>query len=215
MVTKTEAIARIAEGLGFRTGLDSNITGKLVEAQRDLELGKTLPRFLALEDQSFPLLTGLSTITKPTGFIRMVDRQGPHFFPDDSDRPFYLKRRDYKDAQEAYLNEDLDTEASAPRVYVIRQSTIDFIVPTDDDYSIIFSYYKNADSLAANENNAWLTSAPEWLMGEAGFRMAQSLRDKGAMEIFNDLRTRGRAAVFGEEIVSDTDDAEMSMGANL
>lgn len=213
MVTRTEAIARIAEGLGFRSGLDTNIQGKLVEAQRDLELGKTLPRFLIVEDQAFLLATGLTSIAKPAGFIRMVDRQGPHLFPDDSDKPFYLKRRDLQDAQEGNIDED--SEPESPKIYVIRQSVIDFVVEADQDYSIIFSYYKNADSLASNETNAWLDSAPEWLIGEAGFRMAQPLRDKGAMEIFNDLRTRGRAAVFGEEIASDLDDAELFMGENL
>ena len=83
MVTRSEAVRRINDGLGFRPdghSLEPKIILRLQEAQRDLELGKTLPRFLIREDQTVVLLAGAHTALLPSDFIREDDDNRLHFF---------------------------------------------------------------------------------------------------------------------------------------
>lgn len=217
MVTRTVAIQRINRGLGFRkdgNSLESKIVLTLQEAQRDLEKGKTLPRFLLQEDVSVALASGASTAALPTGFLRESDENTLHYFKSGSDKPHYLARRYLKDAREALLDSD-DVAAGPPSVYVVRKSTFDFIITADTDYTLYLDYYKAADSLAADVENAWLANAPEWLIGEAGLRIAKDLRDKSAVIIFSDMRTSGRAAAFGEDIAGELAAGPIEMGANL
>lgn len=211
MVTRTQAVERIAVGLGFRSGLDSHIILRLQEAQRDLEKGKTLPRFLIQQDAVLSLTAGLHELALPTGFLRVVDDQRPHFTSDVSDTPVFLTRKYYDDALVAQIR--TDDEAVAPSVYVLRNATIDFITTADTAYSITWSYYKAAATLDADVENAWLANAPEWLIGEAGGRMAMDLRDKSAVEIFANLERRGRAAIFGEELAQELADGPLVMGS--
>lgn len=212
MVTRTQAVERIAVGLGFRTGLDSLIILRLQEAQRDLEKGKTLPRFLIQQDYTVTLLAGAHTVALPTGFIRMVDDQRPHFTPSNSDTPVFLTRKYLDDALISKIR--TDDEARAPSIYVIRQATIDFVTTADVAYAFTLSYYKAAATLDADVENAWLANASEWIIGEAGGRLAMDLRDKQAIEIFQVLEKKGRAAVFGEDIVEELADGPLAMGSN-
>lgn len=212
MVTRTQAVERIAVGLGFRSGLDAIIILRLQEAQRDLEKGKTLPRFLIQQDQALVLTAGLHELPLPTGFLRIVDDQRPHFTSTESDTPVFLTRKYFDDATLAQIR--TDDEARAPSVYVIRQSTIDFINTADTTYNFVWSYYKAAATLDNDVENEWLANAPEWLIGEAGGRLAMDLRDKSAVEIFANLERRGRAAVFGEELAQELADGPLAMGAD-
>ena len=53
-MTRGEAVLRLNDSVGFRlSGHDKEamFINRLQEAQRDLEAGKTLPRFLIQEDQ--------------------------------------------------------------------------------------------------------------------------------------------------------------------
>lgn len=206
------AVVRIQDGLGFATRQASIIILRLQEAQRDLEKGKTLPKFLLQEDQPLTLVSGTHTIALPTGFLRMDDDNPPHFTPTGESQPTFISmKRSYKEAVVA----NATTEPAAPVVGVIRNSVIDFIVNADMNYSLLWNYYKAASLLTTNIENEWLANAPEWLIGEAGWRMAMDARDKDAVSIFEALRKSGRAAVFGEIIASEEASGPLVMGANL
>lgn len=210
------AIQRVKDGLGFRTGtaLDSRITLRFQEAQRDLEKGKTLPRFLLQEDQTLLLAAAAHTVAVPAGFLRDDDDNPIHYTPSGTDKPFFLSRRQtYRDAVEANIKEDNDPVG--PKVYVIRKSVIDFITAADTSYSLTWNYYKAADILTTDIENAWLANAPEWLIGEAGLRMAKPLRDKDAMQDFTEMRSAGRAAIFGDQIALEESGGPWVMGADL
>lgn len=223
-MTRDQAVARINQGIGFRpTGnpLESTILLMLQEAQRDLEKGKTLPKFLLQEDQLLTLAAATHTVAKPAGFLREDDEVPLHFFPPNATRPTFLARRFYKDAVESNLHgtsaSTAPDEPIAPSVYVIRNTVIDFITTADLTYSLYWNYYKAADVLAGGVmSNAWLDNAPEWLWGEAGYRLAMDLDpNAGAVAKFDKIRMMGRAAAFGEDVTAETASGPLIMGANL
>lgn len=212
---RSAAVARIKEGLGFRKSLDTTIVSRLQEAQRDLEKGKTLPKFLIKEDQSVSLLAGTHTVAIPSDFLREDDNSRLHYTPANTNKPRFLERRNYTDAVIANIR--TNSASTAPSVYAIRKSVIDFIVNADIAYTLTWNYYAKAVVLTSNVENEWLKddNMPEWLIGEAGYRIAKDLRDQTAMQLFNDMRTQGRAAIFGETIIDELEEGPLQMGADL
>lgn len=209
------AVLRINDGLGFMAAgnaLEAKIILRLQEAQRDLEKGKTLPKFLIEEDAALTLLATTHTVALPTGFLRVDDEVPIHYTPADSDLPVFLSKKFYNDAVLANIRET--NEAAGPTVYVIRKTVIDFVTTADTDYALLWNYYKAADLLTTNVENAWLANAPEWLIGEAGLRMAMDARDKTAVEIFSSMRQAGRAAQFADDIADEEAGGPLQMGAN-
>lgn len=213
---RSEAIQRINEGLGFMAdgnSLEDTIVRRLQEAQRDLEKGKTLPKFLIEEDATLNLVAGDHFVPLPSDFLRIDDEVQLHYTPATSDIPVFLEKKFYTDAVLAYMQ--TETAAAVPKVYVLRKSTIDFIYPADNDYTLLWNYYKAADVLTSDIENAWLANAAEWLIGEAGLRMARDARDSDAVSIFTEMRQAGRAAVFAEDLLQDESGGPFVMGANL
>lgn len=209
------AVQRIKDGLGFlqSTSADSTILLRLNEAQRDLEKGKTLPKFLLQGEQTLLLTSGTHATNLPTGFIRVYDEERPRIVTATSDIPVFLSRKYYDSAVAANIREENDPVA--PKVYVIRKSTIDFITTADTTYTLTWSYYKGAAAVESATENEWLANAAEWLIGFAGRRYAMDRRNKTAVELFSDMESRGRAAVFGEIIAAEEADGPMMMGADL
>lgn len=209
---RSVAVTRIQDGLGFASRQSDKIVLRLQEAQRELEKGKTLPKFLLQEDQTLALLTGDTTVALPTGFLRIDDSFKPYFIASGETSPSFLSvKRNFTDAFEA----NFSTDTSSPSVMTIRGSVVDFIQTADADYDVIWQYYKSGVLLTADVENEWLAGAPEWLIGEAGWRMAMDARDKDAVVIFDNLRKTGRAAVFGEIVAAEESSGPLVMGANL
>jgi hypothetical protein len=142
-----------------------------------------------------------------------------HFFSPDSNLPFYLRPMRYTDAviwttsQQRPDQPDINTVA--PMVYVIRKDTIDFITLADTDYTFKWNYYKAAASLASDVENEWLAGAPEWLIAEAGERIARDLRDQGALALFQEMKQKARAACFGDILADEDAMGPVVMGAWL
>lgn len=221
-MNRSAAVQRIREGLGFIPSghsLETTIISRLQEAQRDLEKGKTLPRFLLQEDQTLVLADGAHTAALPTGFLRESDDNRLHFFPQTSSKPVFLVRRYYTDSLQARWEtlEDspLPVEPVPPSTYVIRNTTIDFVTTADQSYTLYWDYYKAGQTLETDIENEWLENAPEWLIGEAGSRIAADLRDADAVALFNNLKQAGRASVFAEELAAELASGPLQMGANL
>lgn len=212
------AVARIQDGLGFANRQTDKIILRLQEAQRELEKGKTLPRFLLQESQVLVLNAGDYTVALPTGFLRMQDSAPLHFQVNSLATSSFLRvTTDYKLALEA-STATADEDANGPgrpSIALLRATTINFLVQADQEYRFIWDYYKAADILDSNIENAWLQNAPEWLIGEAGWRMAMDVRDKDAVVVFDNLRKTGRAAIFGEIIAYEDSTGPLVMGANL
>lgn len=215
---RATAVRRINLGLGFRPdgwSGEANVILLLQEAQRDLQKGKTLPKFLLQEDQTLSLLLGTHSVLYPIGFLRESDETRIRFFPVGSSLPTFLERKLYIDAVEANIRET--TQTVAPSVYVMRHGFIDFVTTADKNYTLYWDYYKVAAPLTSNIENEWLADdvAAQWLIGEAGFRMARITRDQAAQTDFDAMRTAGRAACFGEILASEEASGPFVMGANL
>lgn len=214
-MNRDAAIAQIMRDLGNRTGtyISTLVLDKLIEAQVDLESGKTLPKFLLVEDAALVLSVGTFSTALPTGFIRWTTK--PHYTPTGEDEPFFIEPKvDYESA----LKAQSQTSRTGPQVFVIRQSTINFITTADVTYNLVWSYYAHAQVLSSNVENAWLgnqSGGAQWLIGEAGWRSAMVLRDADAITIFDRIRTSGRAACFGETIAAEDSMGPIIMGANL
>jgi hypothetical protein len=217
---RDDAVIRINDGLGFRaTGhsLTDKIILRLQEAQRDLEKGKTLPPFLILEDETFTLPLGEHAVDLPDNFIRLDDNNLPHFTNFDTFLPTYLTyERDYSKAVQRLITMQRPGEPQqtvlAPRLFVIRSSTIDFLTTADRDYELTWNYYQAGALLTSNIENLWLSEAPEWLIGEAGYRICRDARDEDGAAIFDDMRQRARAAVFGDMLADEDSGGPLIMG---
>lgn len=219
-MTRDEAVAIMLEGLGNRTAqsvIDA-CARRLLDAQADLESGKTLPRFLLQENQALTLLSGQSTVSLPDRFLRI--ETDPHYTPFGTTEPFFVQgKSDYQAAVIA----NSSTDAVGPKVYVIRNGVIDFINTANQDYNLVWSYYKGAAPLSTGATeNEWLADfrgvrnpAATWLIGEAGLRQARFSRDAPAVDIFTEMLTRGRAATFANILAEEASHGPMMMGANL
>lgn len=201
------AVARIQQGLGFRSDRAEEIISALQEEQRDLEKGKTLPRFLLVEDQALSLLTGENAVVLPTGFIRRFDM--PRYTPLSSTVPVFIPWRTYDQAFRAYIQSD----PAGPKVAALRQASVYFFPEADRDYDLTWTYYKAADLLTADIENAWLLNAPELLIGGAGMRIAKDMRNQSAIQLFSDIYKQSRISVFSEEVAAEQED-EIVMGAD-
>src|SRR5262245_59799421 len=144
------AVLRINRGLGFVApghGQTNDVIQCLQEAQRDLERGKTLPKFLLLEDQTISLLTGEHEVALPADYLRADDNNPLYYVADDSHLPHYLRPyRYYRDAVHAVVATQRPDQPAqttdAPSVYVIRKDTIDFIIFADRNYTLTWNYYR-------------------------------------------------------------------------
>ena len=195
---RSTAVQRLNDAVGFRmSGHDKEATFilRLQEAQRDLELGKTLPKFLIQEDQTLFLAAGEHFVNIPSGFIREDDDNRIHYTSPDTNMPLYLTPMRYSRAVRAVTTQQRPDQPAlqtiAPAVYVIRKSTIDFITKADVDYTLVWNYYKAGALLTSDIENEWLAYAPEWLIGEAGERIARNLRDQDALADFQEMKQKG------------------------
>lgn len=214
------AVTRINDALGFRPpghSLEGTILLRLQEAQDELEGGKTLPKFLLQEDQTITLAAGAHTAPLPVGFLRESDDARIRIYEAGvSAAPRFLSRKIFIDATKAQVD-ITPGETSSPQVYVVRKSTLDFIVPADRNYTLYWDYFKAAAVVTSDSENEWLASkwGRWWLIGEAGIRIASDLRDVNAAEIFNSMASKARASLFGETIAAEEASGPFMMGAQL
>ena len=165
------------------------------------------------------LPVGEHSLPLPTGFIREDDDNKLHITDPNSNLPRYLRPRRYNDAVAevmAVQRPDQPQQAFfAPIVYVIRKTTVDFVSFADKQYNLIWNYYKADDVLSTDIENLWLANAPEWLIGEAGGRMAFDTRDSDAKALFDDMAQKGRAAIFGNILADEDALGPLVMGGRL
>jgi hypothetical protein len=214
-LTRDQAVARLKQGLGFRTDLDDPCANALKEAQRELEMGKTLPWFLLEYDQTLALASDANSVTLPTGYLRPADFLPTYYLNSESDAVEIERKATFRAAWDAYH----DAEAGAPQVFVLRKSDIYFFPVADAAYSVKHSYYKRGTTLSSgSETNPWLDDKymPEWLIGEAGLRLANDLRDAFAADkIFGPMAAKARLAVFNETSAREEAAVRLAFGKDL
>lgn len=220
---RDEAVLRINRGLGFLPvghAQTNDIISCLQEAQRDLEKGKTIPRFLLRENETLTILENQTQVALPVRFLRPDDDNPLSYVGTDSNlRQYLTPYRYYREAVEALQSQQRPDQPAlgtdAPSVYVILNDVVDFIVKVDRKYTFTWNYYEGDAVLTSNIENKWLKFAPEWLIGEAGIRMALDKRDEGGVQLFTAMMQKARMAVFGDDVARDESFAPIAMGANL
>jgi hypothetical protein len=200
-MTRDEAVAIIQFDLGRRTDLEDEIIAKMQEAQRILEQGATLPWFLKEEDASLVLPVGSADVAFPTGFLREIDDEDNecfHYTGDDPIGEVYLEKIELRNGTQRFA----DVDDGRPRAYAIRKASWKFFPGRDIEYTLTYSYWKSATSLATETaTNAWLVYQPTILIGMAGASIAHVLGHERAKAKFDADFARGWKAAFGETVM--------------
>jgi len=212
-VTGADAVLRISDGLGFRTGIDQLLLRRLQEAQKSLESGKTLPRFLLQEDQSISI-SGSNVAALPTDFIRMDESELVKFIdPDTGGTKFVKPVNSLAMGLEAFK----DSTSTIPLAVLVRKATLYFFPTTlTAPFTFTWSYYKRAAVIALGSENEWLGNkegGAEWLIGEAGSRAAGDLGN-ARKQFFDAMALKGRADLFGEIIEKEMQSGPVIVGAD-
>jgi len=218
---RTTAVAEIKRGLGFRQTQDSSIILALQSAQRILETGRTLPDWLIEYDAEIVVTADDPEIVLPTGFLRMHDDYDMYYSNSNSARVF-IPRKNYTEAYQAYVasgdEEDGHIEqptSSYPKVWVQRSNEAALLIPTPSvSFSMFLTYYKAAELLTSNVENAWLKYAPDLIIGLAGIKIAGPLRDKGALEVFSTQYKMGQGSFMGQKVEDELAGRGLVMGRN-
>lgn len=217
---RSEAITTIKRGLGYRPTQDASIIAALKEAQRQLELGHTLPNFLLEYDATVSVTANNPTIALPTGFIRFSDEYQFYYVNTDGARVF-LPRKNYTEAYQAYVasgEEDGNVIAQVydyPQVVVQRSKTAALVIPTPrTSFNMFLTYYKADDVLETEIENKWLKNAPDVLIGMAGMTVAGDVRDKDALANFSRRANLGGKSLMGDIIEDELAGRPLVMGRN-
>lgn len=190
-MTRDEAVNIIANRLGQRTGLTSQIIAEMKLAQTRLEHGGFLPWFLRIKyDATFDT----SPIYMQDGFLREIEDIPMIAYADDDGIMREVQKDYYSTLVTATANGDLD-ETGPPEYYAMRDATFIHLFPVPDKaYTGTTNYYQAAATLSTDIENLWLKHVPEVLICETGIRIAKFLRDEVAV------------ALFKEDLASATDD---------
>lgn len=218
---RSEAILIIKRGLGFRQTQDVAIVAALKEAQRDLELGKTLPNFLIEFDAPIAVTSGVNSVTLPTGFIRLTDEYDM-FYVNSSGSNVTLPRKNFTEAQQAFVGsgdpDDTDVipvAGSYPKVFSVLNKTEAVLTPTPMvSFTAFLTYYKAADLLDSDIENAWLRNAPNYLIGLAGMTVAGNLRDKDALAEFTRRAKMGGSGLMADIVEDELAGRPLVLGRN-
>lgn len=209
VVDRATAVARVQEGLGFRTDREITIIKRLQEAQRDLERGKTLPTFLLVSDATLSVAIGSGLTSLPTDFLRRADVT-MYYTSITSGRRVDVPWKVKSAALQAYQL----GRPRGPQVAVLENSGIRFFPERDRAYTVTWSYYRFAEPLVTNITNLWLEHAPELLIGEAGLRMARDTRNASAVDIFTNMKAAAMVSWYKETILNEVDDQSFVMGGD-
>lgn len=213
-MTRDEAVARIQQGCGWRSDVVDQIAYALREAQRLIEIGRSLPYFLVEEDEDLSAPTGSAAIALPDRFIREYDendRSTLRYYDSTAQTWVFLEKMDHDDA----LVEFASMDAGTPQAYVLRKDTIEIFPERDQDYTLVWSYYKGGEVLSSNIENSWLANAPDVLIGKAGASIATDLENDKAVGIFNALYKEAWAGAFAADILRQEANRDRAVGGRL
>lgn len=208
------AIEQVRKGLSFRassTNLNARIVECLQRAQRNLEMGKTFPKFLIEEDATLSGLAGNSTIDFPIGFLRIVEEENIWWNGDSSNDRRELQKASLKQLKTLWTG----TTQVTPVAYALRKDSIQIFPTPDVAHTYTWSYYKAADLLDDDgDENVWLLNAPDLLIAEAGLIVAADLQDDAAATKFAAMQSSAQSALFFKIIDDELQDEYVIMGGN-
>lgn len=215
---RSEAILEIKRGLGFRQTQDTTIIAALKQAQRTLELGRTLPSFLRATGTSI-VTADQESIALPERFIRFNEDIAPFWLNSDGAKVFLAVRR-YDEAYAAYVANGTEdaipaTDYEYPQTIVLINKELASLLPVPTtSFTLYINYYKGAVVLDAEVENTWLEFAPDVLIGMAGASVAGSIRDRDGMAAFAARRDMGLRGLLGDIVEDELAGRPLVMGRN-
>ena len=201
--TKAEAIARIQQGIGFRSDLNAVILRALRDAQTLLETGQTLPWWLLSTTTTIVGVSGDTYVALPTGFIRFDDEVDIEYNDTTiGDATYPVSLVDYADL--SALGRDPVTEVRSTggaRWLAIRGDRL-YIAPTPQAvFTISASWYEQDEDLGNlddDESNRWLTHGPLILIGLAGASVAADIREPDGAQTFSAMYQTANARMIAD-----------------
>lgn len=208
-MTRDEAISEIQWHLGNRSDLFDQIVLALARAQRELELGHTLPWFLQNET-TLALPSGSADVAFPTGFIRECEDDAFHYV--GTNGLLYLEKMPISIGNRRFV----DTDAGKPKAYAIKETGWKFWPERDIAYTLNYTFYVTAGTLASNvTDNSWLVNAPETLIGKAGSRVAEVIAHDRAKAMFDQMFLTAWAGVLAANIERERENKPTYLGGRL
>lgn len=202
--TKAEAIARVQQGLGFRSDKATEILRALRDAQTLLEQGQTMPWWLLAPGQTLVGTADVATVTLPPEFLRFDD-EAAIVYSDASLTPASYEVELYDYADWAALGRDPTTgtpESGHGRRLALVGKTL-YVGPTPTvAFTLTASWYEAAADLADvgdGDSNAWLTNGPMILIGLAGAAVAADLEYPAAVSKFEEMYQVANARMIADE----------------
>lgn len=201
------AVSIIANRLGQRSGLDSQIVAEMQLAQAELEKSKRLPWFLLYLDESLATVNGTRTVNLPTGFLREEDDLGLWLISTD------LVEHELVKDEFRILNADENLTGSGQSThYSLVGRKLYLFKKPDAAYSLKFWYYKADELLDSNRENQWLAEASDLLIARTGVQVAKFLRDKDAVQAFADDLALAYERLLQEDVARDMAGRKLEMG---
>ena len=210
-MNRDTAVSRIRQILGFRSDLQSEAEGALIEAQEDAENGELgfLPWFLRRTFRD-TLARGSVNFYLPKDFIREYEHEryslwiggvGP-----GTRVPFVAtdRRGAYTDGRVAYYIEEVEEEG-------LTRSRVVFDLEFDTDVCVELLYYKRDIVLNSNIENGWLENGSKYLIGLAGMKLA-GVRDITSMQEFMKMQQAGSAALLRQDTAYRTGSSKFQFG---
>jgi len=207
---RSAAVSKVQQGLSFRRTNETEIIDALQTAQRDLEMGKTLPWFLLSEDQTMSGTASVAYVTPPTGWITLDDDAAVKYYDSSGNYVRRLEKGSFDQLEEVWKGSSITT----PYAYALRKSTIHVFPTPTAAFTLKASFYVADTVLSSNVENAWLANAPDLLIAEAGLLMAADLNDEVAGKKFIALQARAASALHAQNIARQMDGRTYRMGGS-
>jgi hypothetical protein len=220
VATTDQLIAR-AKVILSRTGdtaLDAKVITQLAAAQERLEDEAFLPDFLYQKQDITINAEDVDLEVALTRYIRLHDRSGGIWYElanaEDGETHKKLPRVDERNlfvqrypgslavggvVQAYFMVDRLATFRPKPSALATQNLTIHF-------------YQSESVIPAAGNSTLWTQRAADYLLGEAGLILAQTLRDKDALGLFQALRSAGKARLIKRSQSDEQADQEYMMG---
>lgn len=193
---RDDVVALIGQKLGWRTDKDTQIVTALKQAQEDFEAGALsfLPWFMQSAVTGLSTVASTETVALPTGFVKEFDRGSlwKYISTNDAGEQWtQLGKSDY----DAMIDKYEDTE-DEPLVYDLIGELFYLRPIPDAVYTLKAIIHEEQTVLDTNIENNWLKYGGKVMRGEAGFNLAQDLRDAEAIAFFDTMRQAGKDALW-------------------
>jgi len=215
----SEAVDLMKRRLGFRRNLDAECLFELREAQKRAEdVSRTQPWFLLQHNATIVTTADVATVALPDDFIKETDTSTSllRYTPLLDDSLIPVKTLTKADSPElvAYYTETGGTVLTGgPRSYVLEKTQFRFYPTPDDVYTLYWDYHAKDDPIALDEENEWLKYASDYIIGDAGIRLARDIRNADAAATFLQMFNEGQKQVIAGTVERELAGRELRMGS--